>query len=169
MTTNWLTDEQQRAWRGLVQMTAQLEARLNRELQDSFGLSLTDYHVLVALSEAPDTRLRSFEIAEILDWEQSRLSHHLSRMQRRGLLDREPCRTDGRGAFVVLTDAGRTAIEQAAPTHVNTVRRLVFDGLSPDHLAALTAITAQVLERLHPQPAEPDQPASHAEAAGPPT
>jgi DNA-binding MarR family transcriptional regulator len=146
MTINWLTDEEQRAWRGLVQMTAQLEARLNRELQDTFGLSLTDYHVLVALSEPPDTRLRSFEIAE--------------------LLDREPCRTDGRGAFVVLTDAGRTAIEQAAPTHVNTVRRLVFDGLSPDQVAALTATTAQVLERLHTQPAEPDQPTSHAEATG---
>jgi hypothetical protein len=75
-----------------------------------------------------------FEIAAILDWEQSR--------------------TDGRGAFVVLTDAGRAAIEQAAPTHVNTVRGLVFDGLSPDQVAALTAITAQVLERLHTQPAE---------------
>jgi DNA-binding MarR family transcriptional regulator len=147
-------------------MTAQLEARLNRELQDTFGLSLTDYHVLVAISEAPDTRLRMFEI---VDRQQSRLSHHLSRMQRRGLLDREPCPTDGRGSFVVLTDADRAAIEQAAPTHVNTVRGLVFDGLSPDQLAALTAITAQVLERLHTQPVRPDHQASQAEATGSPT
>ena len=146
--SRWLTAEEQRAWRGLLRMTSQLNARMNRQLQDEYGISLADYDVLVVLSEAPAGRLRVFEIADALAWEQSRVSHQLARMQRRGLVGREECATDARGAFVVLTRAGRAAIEQAAPAHVETVRQLVFDGLSPGQLAALTAVTAGVLERL---------------------
>src|SRR3954447_2250160 len=114
----WLTDDEQRAWRGLLQMTSRLDARLNRDLQQTSGLSLADYDVLVLLTEAPDGRLRVFELVGNLQWEQSRLSHHLTRMQRRGLVAREDCTTDRRGAFIVLTDAGRDAIEKAAPGHV---------------------------------------------------
>ena len=146
--TRWLTEEEQRAWRGLLRMTSQLNARMNRELQDQYGISLADYEVLVVLSEAPAGRLRVFELADTLAWEQSRVSHQLARMQGRGLVTRENCRTDARGAFVVLAEAGRAAIERAAPTHVETVRQLVFDGLGRDQLAALTAVTASVLERL---------------------
>ncbi len=144
----WLTDDQQRAWRGLVQMTSRLNARLNRELQQASGLSLADYDVLVLLTEAPDGRLRMFQLVEDLQWEQSRLSHHIARMQRRGLVAREECTTDKRGAFVVLTDAGRDAIEKAAPAHVATVRRLVFDGLPEKQVAALESIAEEVLSRL---------------------
>jgi DNA-binding MarR family transcriptional regulator len=144
----WLTDDEQRAWRGLVQMTSRLDARLNRQLQQASGLSLADYDVLVLLTEAPDGRLRVFEIAEELQWEQSRLSHHLVRMQRRGLVAREECTTDRRGAFVVLTPAGREAIEKAAPEHVATVRRLVFDGLSTEQVATLESFVSRVLSRL---------------------
>jgi DNA-binding MarR family transcriptional regulator len=146
--TRWLTEEEQRAWRGLLRMTSQLNARMNRKLQDDYGVSLADYDMLVVLSEAPTGRLRVFEIADALSWEQSRVSHQLARMQRRGLVAREDCSTDARGAFAVLTEAGRAAIERAAPAHVETVRQLVFDGLSRDQLAALTAITSDVLERL---------------------
>lgn len=146
--TRWLTEEEQRAWRGLLRMTSQLNARMNRELQDQYGISLADYEVLVVLSEAPAGRLRVFELADMLTWEQSRVSHQLARMQRRGLVTREGCQTDARGAFVVLAEAGRAAIERAAPAHVETVRQLIFDGLSRDQLAALTAVTASVLERL---------------------
>ena len=147
--SRWLTAEEQRAWRGLLRMTSQLNARMNRQLQDAYGVSLADYDVLVVLSEAPTGRLRVFEIADALAWEQSRVSHQLARMQRRGLVTRQECRTDARGAFVVLTDVGRAAIERAAPAHVETVRQLVFDGLSRDQLAALTAVTSRVLDRLH--------------------
>jgi DNA-binding MarR family transcriptional regulator len=147
--SRWLTEEEQRAWRGLLRMTSQLNARMNRQLQDAYGVSLADYDVLVVLSEAPTGRLRVFEIADALAWEQSRVSHQLARMQRRGLVTRQECRTDARGAFVVLTDVGRAAIERAAPAHVETVRQLVFDGLSRDQVAALTAVTSHVLERLH--------------------
>jgi DNA-binding MarR family transcriptional regulator len=146
--SRWLTEDEQRAWRGLLQMNSQLNARMNRQLQDDYGLSLADYDVLVVLSEAPAGRRRVFEMADALAWEQSRVSHQIARMQRRGLVARQECPTDARGAFVVLTEAGRAAIERAAPAHVETVRRLVFDGLSRDQVAALTAVTSQVLERL---------------------
>ena len=101
--SQWLTEEEQLAWRGLLQMTSQLNARLNRQLQEDYGLSLTDYEVLVVLSEAPEGRRRVFEIADALAWEQSRVSHQLARMQRRGLVARQECPTDARGAFAVLT------------------------------------------------------------------
>jgi DNA-binding MarR family transcriptional regulator len=146
--TRWLSEAEQRAWRGLLQMTTKLEARLNRELQEAGGLSLADYEVLVPLSEAPQGRLRVFELASDLGWERSRLSHHLGRMQRRALVTREDCAADRRGAFVVLTDQGRTAIEEASPAHVETVRRLVFEGLSAEQVRSLQILTESVLHRL---------------------
>ena len=146
--SRWLTEEEQRAWRGLLRMTSQLNARMNRQLLQDYGISLADYEVLVALSEAPAGRLRVFEVADTLSWEQSRVSHQLARMQRRGLITREDCASDARGAFAVLTEAGRAAIEQAAQAHVETVRQLVFDGLTQDQLTTLTEVTSRVLDRL---------------------
>jgi DNA-binding MarR family transcriptional regulator len=146
--TRWLTEEEQRAWRGLLRMTAQLNARANRLLLQEYGISLADYEVLVALSEAPEGQLRVFEVADALTWEQSRVSHQLARMQRRGLITREGCATDARGAFAVLTTAGRAAIERAAPAHVEQVRQLVFDELSHEQVSALTEITTRVMDRL---------------------
>lgn len=150
----WLSQDEQRAWRGLLQMTSRLDAELNRQLQDSSGLSMADYDVLVCLSEAPDGRLRVFEIAMVLCWEQSRLSHHLSRMHKRGLVEREECRSDRRGAYVVLTEAGRASIEKAAPAHVASVRRLVFEALTGAEVRTLAAVSDKVLGRL--DDAEPD-------------
>ena len=146
--SRWLTEEEQRAWRGLLRMNRQLNARMNRQLQDEYGISLADYDVLVVLSEAPEGRLRVFEVTDALAWEQSRVSHQLARMQRRGLITREGCASDARGAFAVLTAAGRATIERAAPAHVAQVRQLVFDGLSHDQLTALTEVTTLVLDRL---------------------
>lgn len=144
----WLDEREQRAWRGYLAMQARLQARLNRRLQDDSGLSLTDFDVLVALTDADDVRMRVHELADTLQWERSRLSHQLSRMQRRGLLEREDCEDDARGAFVVLTDAGRRAIERAAPGHVEAVRELVFDGLDDDQVDALARIAEIVLQRV---------------------
>ena len=144
----WLTADEQRAWRALLRMSSGLDAQLNRELLATSGLSLADYDVLVLLTDVPDGRLRVFELAHELGWEQSRVSHHLSRMQRRGLVVRESCATDRRGAFVVLTEQGRSAITAAAPAHVATVRRLVFDGLAPEQVAALEETARHVLARL---------------------
>ncbi|MFC8851014.1 MULTISPECIES: MarR family winged helix-turn-helix transcriptional regulator [unclassified Micromonospora] len=146
--TRWLDDDQQRAWRAYLRMQAELTARLSRQLQAESGLSLADYEVLVQLTEAPDGRLRPFALQRALQWEQSRLSHHLGRMQRRGLVDREECPQDARGAFVVLAAAGRAAVEAAAPAHVDTVRRLVFDQLDPDEVRTLERIATRVVDRL---------------------
>ncbi|MFR9802989.1 MarR family winged helix-turn-helix transcriptional regulator [Pseudonocardia sp. RS010] len=129
-------------------MQAQLQAQLHRRLQADSGLSYADFDVLVALTDRAGDRMRVLELAEALQWEKSRLSHHLSRMQKRGLVERQECADDARGAFVVLTADGRRAIEGAAPAHVEAVRELVFDGLAPADVEALTRISETVLDRV---------------------
>jgi DNA-binding MarR family transcriptional regulator len=146
--TRWLDAGQQHAWRGYLRMQSRLSARLNRQLQTDSDLSLADFDVLVALTDQPQERMRVSELARVLHWEKSRLSHHVGRMERRGLVVKEECADDGRGAFVVLTPEGRRAIEAAAPPHVETVRRLVFDDLTPEQVAVLDTIAHQVLARL---------------------
>jgi len=144
----WLTREQQRVWRQWLAVDAQLPTELHRQLQTDSDLSLQDFVVLVQLTESGSDRLRVTDLARDLQWERSRLSHHVTRMQARGLVVREECPQDGRGAFVVLTAPGRTAIEQAAPMHARTVRHLVFEALSEEELGALDSFTAKVLGRL---------------------
>jgi len=144
----WLSAAEQRTWRAMLSMTSRLDAALNRQLQRDSGLSLADYDVLVAVGEALGRRLRMFELGEQLHWEQSRLSHQLARMQRRGLVAREPSADDGRGSDVALTDAGRAALAQAAPAHAETVRELVFDGLTARQLAGLETTLRRILRRL---------------------
>jgi DNA-binding MarR family transcriptional regulator len=145
-TTRWLDDDEQRVWRAFVRLQSRLSAELNRRLQVTADLSLADYEVLVALTDVPGARLRPYEMQKTLDWEQSRLSHHLGRMQRRGLVRREECDEDGRGAYIALTETGRRAITQAAPDHVETVRELFFDALKPSQVTALGKIATQVLK-----------------------
>ena len=148
MTVQWLSAAQQRTWRRYLRVGRLLPARLARDLQETSGLSGPEYEVLVNLSETPDGRMRPFQLGEAMQWEQSRLSHQLSRMQRRGLVAREDCPKDGRGAFVALTGAGRVAIESAAPAHVAAVRRLVFDRLTPDEAEAFGQACAKILQAL---------------------
>jgi DNA-binding MarR family transcriptional regulator len=144
----WLSHEQQCVWRDWVAVNAQLFATLSRQLQDH-GLSLPDFAVLVQLTDAPDERVRVIALAEGLAWERSRLSHHVKRMESRGLVERRECPQDGRGAFVLITDAGRAAIERAAPEHARTVRDVMFSHLSEDELQALASVTSKALVRLH--------------------
>jgi DNA-binding MarR family transcriptional regulator len=148
MTGQWLTADEQRAWRAYLRAGTLLTARLNRQLQADSGLSLREYEVLVQLSEAPGGRLRPFQLGQALDWEQSRLSHMLSRMARRGFVSREECAGDGRGALVALTAAGRAAIESAAPGHVAAVRKLVFDPLGRARAAAFGQAFEAILAAL---------------------
>src|SRR5690242_18344290 len=147
-TPRWLEEHEQSAWRGYLDMNAKLSAQLNRDLQAAAGLSHPDYAVLVQLSEHPKSRMRVLELARALGWEKSRLSHQLSRMQQRGLLTRAGCADDRRGSYIELTPAGRTTIEGAAPAHVDSVRRYVFDGLSREQVDALDGITQTVLASL---------------------
>jgi DNA-binding MarR family transcriptional regulator len=144
----WLDAGQQRAWRAWLDAHAHLSARLNRELQAGSGLSLSDYDVLVHLTDVPEGRLRSFELAEGLQWEKSRVSRQVARMAERGLVAKEAAPEDGRGAYVTLTRAGRRAIEDAAPAHVELVRRLLFDGLTAAQVRTLESIARSVVRRL---------------------
>lgn len=144
----WLDEREARAWRGYTRMRIELEAALNRHLARRSGLSHADYTVLVELSEAPTGRLRAFQLGQALRWEKSRLSHHLKRMETRGLVCREDCAEDGRGSEVALTADGRAAIEAAAPAHVEDVRRFMIDHLTPEQLEVLAATAESVLEAL---------------------
>jgi DNA-binding MarR family transcriptional regulator len=144
----WLDSTQQGAWRGLLALHVQLAARLNRDLQRTSGLSLSDYDVLVQLTDVADGRLRVLELGEALQWGKTRVSKQVSRMAARNLVAKEECTEDRRGAYVVLTPTGRRAIEQAAPAHVELVQEMVFDVLSPDQVRQLATITQSVLNGL---------------------
>lgn len=148
----WLNDREHRAWRRFLLMQGLLRARLGSRLQKETDLSEADYEVLVNLSEVPDGQLRPSELGGATSWEKSRISHHVARMEARGLVERAPCPTDKRGALIVLTAAGRRAIERAAPRHVEHVREAFFDVLTPEQLDALTEISDAVLARLAVSP-----------------
>lgn len=146
--STWLSSAEQHTWRRWLRVNALLPAALHRELQSDAGLSLPDFDVLVQLTDSAEGRVRVSTLARGLHWERSRVSHHLTRMERRGLVRREECSDDGRGAWVVLTAEGLAAIEKAAPPHVRTVRRLVFEALTPDELDVLSTVIDKVLARL---------------------
>ncbi|MET8229992.1 MarR family transcriptional regulator [Micromonospora sp. NPDC005298] len=146
--TRWLDEREDRAWRGYRRMRRLLDLELARELTQDAGLSEADYDVLSDLSETPHGRLRLRELADLMLWSRSRLSHHLTRMQQRGLVTREECADDARGSVVALTPAGRLAIESAAPGHVAAVRRHLIDLLTPAEIDALGALTHRVVDHL---------------------
>jgi DNA-binding MarR family transcriptional regulator len=144
----WLTEQEQRAWRSLMTMQDGLSEYIERQLRTRCGLSGADYQVLAHLSEAPEGRLRPFELGRLLRWEKSRLSQHLSRMQTRGLVTRERCETDQRGAVVTITPRGGELVSAAAPQHVADVRDVLIDHLTESELTTLTTIGDKVHERL---------------------
>lgn len=146
--TQWLSPREQHSWRAFIRLNQKLNARLGSELQSQSKLSGPDFAILVALTDEPTGRARFQELAKAIDFEQSRLSHQIARMTKRGLVAREECAEDGRGAFVTITDQGREVIEAAAPKHVTAVRRLVLDAISPEDLDTLGAIAERILKHL---------------------
>jgi DNA-binding MarR family transcriptional regulator len=153
----WLSASEQRVWRSFLAMQRQLSTHLYQHLQREFGLSGSDYEILVNLSEAPTGRMRAFELGEATDWEKSRMSHHLTRMAQRGLVRREPCAEDSRYADIVLTDEGRAAIAEAAPYHAANVRAWFIDAVGKERLEVLEDASEAVLVAL----AEHDARAEH--------
>ncbi len=141
----WLNDREGRAWRSLQFMQMRLEGELARQLAADSGLSYPDYVVLVALTDRPDGRMRLFELADVLGWEKSRLSHQVNRMAARKLVTKEKCAADRRGAYVLIAEPGRRAIEAAAPGHVATVRRLFVDRLTPSQIEVIGEAASIVL------------------------
>lgn len=137
-----------RVWRDFVETGDRLRSELAARLQAESGLSTGDYAVLLALSEATGRRLRSSELAEHVSWERSRLSHHLGRMEARGLVSREKCLTDSRGAEIVLTEQGASQFRRASAPHLKAVQELFVDALDADLLAGVGEVTRALREHL---------------------
>ena len=146
MAQRWLTEDQQRIWRDYLALGGRLQVAMNRQLQARCGLSLADYEVLVALTERGPTRV--LELATALGWEQSRVSHQLRRMRARDLIERRDTEDDRRGATVEITDAGRSALATAAPDHVELVRSVLFDGMTPAQARGFDEVVTTALRRL---------------------
>lgn len=142
------TTEELRVWRQFIETTEALRSEIASRLQSECSLSPGDYAVLLALSEAPEERMRSSDLASAVSWERSRLSHHLGRMERRGLIRREECATDSRGAVVVLDPAGADAFRRATVPHLRAVRELFVDALSPAQLTAAAELAAALHTHL---------------------
>jgi len=143
-----LNEREERAWRGFHRMRVELVAHLASELVQESGLSEADYAVLVAVSEAPGRMIRWRDLCRQLQWDRSRLSHQIARMEERGTVRRVPCERDARGYDVELTRAGLRAIEAAAPRHLEAVRHCFVDLLTPEQLDALGDITDTVTRHL---------------------
>jgi DNA-binding MarR family transcriptional regulator len=140
-----------RTWREFIETTELLRGQITARLQTDSGLSPGDYAVLLALTEAPENRMRSSDLAAHISWERSRLSHHLGRMERRGLIRREDCATDSRGAEAVLQPSGRAAFDAATVPHLRAIRELFVDALTPEQLSAAADLSAALRAHLkHP-------------------
>jgi len=144
----WLSAEELAAWRPLASMLFRLPAALDAQLQRDAGISHFDYMVLVSLSEAAGRTLRMSDLAARAGGSLSRLSHVVSRLEARGWVCRRPCPSDGRHTNAGLTDAGSGKLAATAPRHVETVRALVIDALTPRQLRQLGEITDCVNRRL---------------------
>jgi DNA-binding MarR family transcriptional regulator len=144
---HWLTDEEQQAWRATVGLSQLLLRQLDRDLA-AYGLNGRDYEILVELSEAPDHRLRMTDLADATSQSRSRLSHQITRMEKRGLVRRDDCEGDKRGTFAVLTKAGFEAIERVAPYHVENVRRHYIDRLTPQQLEEIRSTFQPIVDYL---------------------
>lgn len=147
----WLDDTEQRVWRRLLAVAAALPGALDTDLR-AVGLTHPTYVVLAMLSEAPDRTLRMAELARRASSSPSRLTHTVTRLEQRGLVVRAAVAGDGRGATATLTGTGWDVVVRAAPTHVATVRRLLFDGLTPAELSTLDEVGAHVAAQLMAPP-----------------
>jgi DNA-binding MarR family transcriptional regulator len=142
------TAEQLQAWRTYIETAETVRTKIGSRLQAESGVSAGDYAVLLALSEAPDRRMRSSALAQHIDWERSRLSHHLGRMERRSLVRREECVTDNRGAEVVLSSTGFELFRRASAPHLRAIQELFIGALMPEQLMALEAASRALAEHL---------------------
>jgi DNA-binding MarR family transcriptional regulator len=144
----WLTSPEMQVWRAFTLMIARLPPALESQLQCDSGLSFIEYYVLAGLSDAPCRTMRMSQLAMFAYSELSRLSHVMTRLERRGLVRREPDPTDGRYTNAILTDQGFALLVEAAPGHVAAARDLVVDALDEDQLQQLGKISETIVERI---------------------
>jgi DNA-binding MarR family transcriptional regulator len=138
------------AWRAFLDMRTHLDRELERQLQRDAGLSTADYGILTSLSSAPDHRLRARDLGELLAWEKSRVSHQVSRMEARGLVERQDCPEDARGTWIRITADGRRTVLRATRDHGTTLRRYFLDVLEPGELELLSQLSKRVLDTIDP-------------------
>ncbi|MGH3171740.1 MAG: MarR family winged helix-turn-helix transcriptional regulator [Trebonia sp.] len=146
--SRWLTDDEQKTWRSLVALLFKLPAAFDAQFQKDAGITHFEYMVLSSLSEAPDRALRMSDLAAMSSGSLSRLSHVVSRLERRGWVRRESCPGDGRFIHAILTDDGWDKVVATAPGHVAAVRKLVIEALGPEDFRALGVASQQILDRL---------------------
>ena len=146
--TRWLSEHEQTLWRGWITASMLLPDRLSRDLQEQHGLTGTDYQILVELSESPERRMRMSTLADRTLLSRSRLSHQVDRMTKAGLVERQECEQDGRGMFAVMTDHGWATIVNAAPDHVESVRRHLIDRLTAEEFEAFGRACVKIAEGL---------------------
>ncbi len=148
----WLSLAEQNAWRAWLTVALKLPEQLNRDLQNDHGLALADYEILVWLSESVNHEMRMSDLAQRTTSSRSRLSHQIDRMERDGLVARRPCPSDGRGSLATLTTKGWSVLINAAPDHVDSVRRHLVDLLTPLELEQLGTICTTIANRLNATP-----------------
>ena len=146
--TGWLDEEQQRAWLAYIKVQLRLTYEMNRQLQSDSRMSLADWDVLTALGASQSASMAVTALAAQIGWERSRLSHHAKRMASRGLVELVTAESDRRATEVRLTTEGRAALEQAAPGHVELIKRLFFDGIPCELLDPLSAALECVYANL---------------------
>ena len=146
MTTRWLSEDEERAWRAVRRLMTVLPARIARDLTAESGLSAADYEVLSTLSEKPQRRWELKDLAAKMEWSRSRLSHHTARMEARGLVTREPHPDDGRGCILHLTETGFETLKAAAPRHLDSVRARFLDHLDQKELRILEQVATRIAD-----------------------
>ena len=146
--TRWLSIGEQAVWRSWLVATSMMRERLSQDQEEGAGFSVEEYGLLVQLSEAEGRRLRMSSLAALGLYSRSRLSHSISRLVDKGWVTKEPCDTDRRGAWAVLTKAGFEALEAAAPIHIDSVREHLLDPLTSEQIAQLGQICATLAEHL---------------------
>src|SRR3954454_18988338 len=148
MGTNWLTADEQRAWRAYLESSKVLLDALDRQLQHDAGIPHAYFEILVRLPEAEDRAPRMSELADATLSSRSRLSHAISRLEERGWVVREDCPTDRRGQIAQITEAGFAVLEGAAPGHVATVRTLLIEALDREQLDQLAVIGEAIVAKV---------------------
>lgn len=152
VTPQRLSPEEQAAWDSFIRMQEKLIGRLSHLVRSDSGMSAADYLVLAKLTESKEGEMRFLELAKLVEWEKSRMSHQVTRMVKRGLVAKRECPEDARGAFVVATPLGYKTIQDAAPMHVEHVRRLFIEALTPNQLNTFARLSQRVSDHMEKQP-----------------
>ena len=145
-----ISDAEWNVWRSFTTMRRQLDLALEQQLQRDAGISRPDFEILLAIFEAPEKQLRARELVDRLGWEKSRVSHQVTRMEKRDLVTRRECGDDLRGSWILLTPAGKRAVLGSMRDHATTIRKYFFDALTPAELELVSTASRRVLDAIDP-------------------